>query len=57
MLWPEQRRSAQQQLARKSPYGSSVVVDGSGPYVQYWKPEAVADAIHRVLADTRGATR
>lgn len=54
-LTPEQRRMAQQQLAHKSPYGSFVVVDGSGAYVQYWKPEAVADAVRRVLADTRGA--
>jgi hypothetical protein len=54
---PEQRRSAQQQLARKVAVRVSVVVDGSGPYVQYWKAEAVADAIHRCARRHPGAAR
>lgn len=47
---PDQRRALQQQLARKSPFGSFVFVPGSGTYIQYWKPQAVVDAIHTVLA-------
>jgi pimeloyl-ACP methyl ester carboxylesterase len=44
----------QNQLARKSPFGSFVLVDDAGSYIQYWKPQAVIDATRKVLADTRG---
>lgn len=44
----------QNQLARKSPFGSFVLVDDAGTYIQYWKPPAVIDAVHKVLADKRG---
>lgn len=44
----------QNQLAHKSPFGSFVLVDDAGTYIQYWKPQAVIDAVHKVLTDPRG---
>ncbi len=49
----DERRAGQQQLARKSPFGSFRYVEGAGSYVQYWKPEAVVDAIVTVVNDPR----
>ncbi len=45
----------QNQLARKSPFGSFEMVDDAGTYIQYWKPQAVIDATKKVLEDKRGA--
>ena len=51
---PEHRRDLQAQLARKGPFGSFTFVEGTGSYIEYWKPDAVVEAIRRVLADDRG---
>lgn len=45
------RRELQQQLAKKSPFGTFEHVKGSGTYIQYWQPQAVVDAIVKVLDD------
>lgn len=47
-------RAGQAQLARKSPFGSFADVEGSGPYIQYWNPDAVIKAVETVVSDARG---
>lgn len=45
------RHAVQKELASKSPFGRFQAVDGVGRDVQLWKPQAVLDAITRVLDD------
>ncbi len=49
----DERRAGQQQLARKSPFGSFRYIKDSGSFVQYWNPDAVVDAVVTVVNDPR----
>jgi pimeloyl-ACP methyl ester carboxylesterase len=46
----------QEELAQLSSNGSRVVVKGSGHDIQIDKPEAVVDAIRKVVGEAGGAS-
>jgi hypothetical protein len=46
----------QEELAHLSSNGSHLVVKGSSHDIQIDKPEAVVDAIHKVVSQVKGAS-
>ncbi|MEZ5145418.1 MAG: alpha/beta hydrolase, partial [Acidimicrobiales bacterium] len=47
------RQQLQRELAQKAPFGKFQAVEGSGQWVQAWKPEVMVTALTKLLEDPR----